>query len=103
MKRVRLTRHGFERITERLSISLDEVKRIVRDGLTTRVKREPGTQKVHLRFYSPTDRKYFIVVKDERSGSIITILPCYGSGRRRLPNPVFRTGFAQKAKKRRIT
>ena len=75
MKEVSFTVHSFFRVKQRLNLDHDGVAAILNNRLAVPLGREAKTNRLHLLFYSPDDDDYFVAVKDEATGEIVTILP----------------------------
>lgn len=73
--KARFTRHAFDRVTERLSLTHDEVAEILDTGNTLPIAKEQSSSRVHYLFYSTIDEQCFVAVQDERDGTVVTILP----------------------------
>lgn len=69
------TRHAFERIAERTTLTCEELARILDRKLTINTGSKPGLNKVHLLFYSVCDDDFFVAIQDELTGTVITVLP----------------------------
>ena len=69
------THHAYERIAERVRIGFDQLARLIDNDLTVPLGMEPGTTRIHRLFYSHIDEQCFVLVQDERTGSVITVLP----------------------------
>ncbi len=81
MKYTSFTNHAFERVKERLHLSLEEVRLILDDPEKhIPIRKEPSSNRVHLIFYSPIDRNYFVAVRDEKTRQVITLMPYHYGG-----------------------
>ena len=69
------SRHAFDRIGQRTSLSCEEIAEILDRRLVINTGRKPGFNKNHLLFYSHRDRCCFVAIQDELTGTVITILP----------------------------
>ena len=69
------THHAYERIAERVRISTEQLARLIDNDLTVPLGMEPGTTRIDRLFYSHVDGHCFVLVQDERTGSVITVLP----------------------------
>lgn len=69
------TRHAWERVHERLSLTPAEVADLLDAGLAVAIGTEPGTNRVHRLFFSIPDEMCFVAVEDEANDVLITILP----------------------------
>jgi hypothetical protein len=69
------TVHAFERVEGRLSLSIDELVPILNYGFYINIGEEPKTNRVHKLFYSKIDEMCFVVIQDNVTGYVITILP----------------------------
>ena len=67
--------HAYERVIERLTMEPDEVAELLDWDLAVRIGEEKGTNRIHRLFYSREDFQCFIAVQDEKSRTIVTILP----------------------------
>lgn len=71
-----LTQHSIERIEERLSMPLQNVQRLLKNGFAVHLgvsSRYSG--RIYRLFYSEQDENFFIAVQQKNDGAIITILP----------------------------
>jgi hypothetical protein len=73
MDRLSITRHGADRINERLSLKIYEVRSIIESGLCLSLGSEPHCDRVNVLFYSEPDDDYFIAVIDEATSEVITV------------------------------
>ena len=69
------SKHAFERIEQRTSLSYEEIAFILDRKLTVNVGKKPGIHRNHLLFYSIADDDFFVVIQDELMGTVVTILP----------------------------
>jgi len=69
------THHAYERIGERVRISPEQLARLIDNDLTVPLGMEPGRTRIHRLFYSHIDEQCFVIIQDERTGSVITVLP----------------------------
>ena len=69
------TRHAWERVHGRLSLTPAEVADLLEAGLSINIGMEPATSRVHRLFFSIPDKMCFVAVEDEANGVLITILP----------------------------
>ena len=66
--------HALQRASERLSLSLEEIARILDHDLCVPLGRD-GPRKVHKLFWSEPDSYWFVAVQDESDGEVVTIFP----------------------------
>lgn len=71
----RFSRHAFDRVEERLTIPKAEVAAILDSGEAVPIGSETGSSRLHRLFYSIPDDTCFVAVQDERSGTVVTVLP----------------------------
>lgn len=76
-----LTWHGQDRTNGRSSLSFEEIKDIIDNGLTTPLGVEKSSRRMHILFFSPIDGECFVAVQDEKTKQIITVLPPDFDGR----------------------
>jgi hypothetical protein len=69
------SRHAFERINQRTTLSCEEIAEILDRGLFVNAGRKPGFNRAHLVFYSYRDECCFVAIQDSLSGTVVTILP----------------------------
>jgi len=69
------SRHAFERIGQRTSLSCEEIAEILDRELVINTGRKPGFNRNHLLFYSHRDRDCFVAIQDGLTGTVVTILP----------------------------
>jgi len=69
------TRHAWQRVLGRLSLTPLEVAQVLDWDLCVDVGVETGKHRVHRLFYSAPDDICFVAVQDQRNGAVITILP----------------------------
>lgn len=67
--------HAEERVHGRLSLSTTEVANILKKGHYVKIGVEPSTRRSHLLFYSEPDEQCFVLIQDEKMGTIVTVLP----------------------------
>lgn len=75
MKRAFLTRHARERVQERSSLSLREVRRLLDDTATIQIGVARGGRQSHRLFYSIPDEAWFVAMQDADDGGVLTTLP----------------------------
>lgn len=75
MREVSFTAHSFFRVRQRLNLDHNGVAAILNNRLAVPLGREARTNRLHLLFYSIDDDDFFVAVKDESTGEIVTILP----------------------------
>ena len=87
MPETHFSRHAYDRVIERLTMEPSDVAALLDWDLAVRVGEEKGTNRVHRLFYSHDDDQYFVCVQDERTSTIVTILPVdyYESMNWRIP------------------
>jgi hypothetical protein len=71
----KFSNHACERGVERLAMDLDEVGDLLDWNLAIKIGEEKGTHRLHRLFHSPEDRQCFIAIQDEKSKTVVTILP----------------------------
>ena len=67
--------HAFERLNERTSFTQEQLTFWLDHKMYLNLGCKPGIPKQHLLFYSPVDEDYFVAIRDEQTGTIITVLP----------------------------
>ena len=67
--------HAFERLSERTSFTKEQLAFWLDHDMYLNLGNKPGIPKQHLLFYSIIDENYFVAIRDEQTGTIITILP----------------------------
>lgn len=85
------SRHACERVVERLTMEPDEVVDLLDWGLAVKIGEEKGTRRIHRLFYSHDDHQCFIAIQDEKTRTIVTILPVdyYATLAWKIPKPSF--------------
>jgi hypothetical protein len=73
--RTSFTRHAWQRVLERLSLTMDDVAQILDMGLAVEMGTSPGTNRCQRLFYSPPEDDFFIAIQDKTCGVVITVLP----------------------------
>jgi hypothetical protein len=69
------SRHAFQRAGERLTMESQEIGDLLDWDLAVKVGEEDGTRRVHRLFYSSEDMQCFVAIQDEKTKTIVTILP----------------------------
>lgn len=69
------SRHAYERVLERLTMDLDEVASLLDWDLAIKIGDEKRTHRIHRLFYSREDHQCFIAIQDEKTKTVVTILP----------------------------
>ncbi|MDO8579570.1 MAG: hypothetical protein Q7R72_01730 [bacterium] len=70
----RFTYHGNMRLSGRTSLSDVEIDTLISSGLAVKAGTEFGTSKVHWILYSEADKQSIVVIRDEQTKEVITIL-----------------------------
>ena len=68
------TKHGFDRVKDRMLMPPREVLEIIDTDEVITLGIEEGTNRIHKLFYSEADDDCFVVVQDQNTREIITIL-----------------------------
>lgn len=69
-----LTIHGWQRLRERTQFEDIDVQGLITDGLSVNVGTENGTKRIHWLLWSEGDKEWFVVVRDENTGEVVTVL-----------------------------
>lgn len=69
-----LTWHGRDRLAERSLLSLEEIDGIISRGLAVNLLKEKGSDRVHWLVWSEKDDRGIVVIRDERTKEIVTVL-----------------------------
>ncbi|PCI29401.1 hypothetical protein COB55_02215 [Candidatus Wolfebacteria bacterium] len=69
------TKHALRRVSERLSLSEEDIGIILDSNRVHPVGRDRGSSRVHKLFYSTLDDLCFVAIQDEETGKVITVLP----------------------------
>lgn len=72
---LKLKEHAVLRMTERSSITEQELIGQLTDGKYIKVGEEPKSYRAHWLFYQPREQLWYVAVVDERTEEIITLLP----------------------------
>ena len=72
---LRLKDHAILRMTERSTITEDELLQQLNEGKYIKVGEEGKTYRAHWLFYQKREQLWYVVVVDERTEEIITLLP----------------------------
>ncbi len=67
--------HAFDRLSERTSFTQDQLTFWLDHEMYFNLGNKPGIPKQHLLFYSPIDEEYFVAIRDEQTGTVVTVLP----------------------------
>lgn len=70
-----LTTHAEQRTIERCSLSVEDLKRYLDNGLTIPLAFAKGGRIAKRLLYSAPDQTWFVVVQDTTDGVVITVLP----------------------------
>lgn len=70
-----LSRHAFERLSERTQLTPDLLMALLDQGAVVNIGRETATDREHLLFYSLDDRCCFVAIQDRLRGEVVTVLP----------------------------
>ena len=73
--RVSFSRHAFCRVTERLSMTHEDLASIINHELTVNIGHEKGNNRDHKLFFSSKDKMCFVAIQDRKTGTVVTILP----------------------------
>ena len=69
-----LSKHGLKRLTERTNIREYELINLIDKNRCLNIGVEPVFNKAHWLFYSERDNDYFVAIRDEFTGEVVTIL-----------------------------
>ncbi len=72
---MRFTRHAFLKTIERLTLGREEIASIIDRELTIPIGYERGTNRIHLLFYSIKDKLCFVIIFDDKTREVVTVLP----------------------------
>lgn len=72
---VNFTDHALERLSERSKLTPDELRSILDENLTIQLGKEEGTNRSAKLIFSIVDKKFFVVIQDDNSGYVVTLLP----------------------------
>lgn len=75
MGAIRFTGHAFFKVAERLTLTREEIASLITIELTIPLGYERGTNRIHLLFYSNKDQECFVIIFDEKTQEVITVLP----------------------------
>ncbi|NCN07726.1 DUF4258 domain-containing protein [Candidatus Falkowbacteria bacterium] len=79
MSNVKFSRHARQRLSRRSNLPLEDVEDIIRYNLCVIVGFEQikkfSSRKIHKLFWSIPDENWFVIIQDELTGVVITILP----------------------------
>lgn len=67
--------HAFDRLSERTSFTQEQLVFWLDHEMYFNLGNKPGIPKQHLLFYSPIDEEYFVAIRDEQTGTVVTVLP----------------------------
>ena len=67
--------HAFDRVSERISLSHEELALILDYRLVVNIGMEPGSNRAHFLFYSILDKQCFVAIQDVKSGVVVSVLP----------------------------
>ena len=73
--KIKLTRHSKERLRERVYMSILTLRKIYKKNLYLTTGKEKKGYRCHDLFYSTYMDQCFVAIRDERTNTIITILP----------------------------
>jgi hypothetical protein len=74
-QQINFSHHAYRRAYERLSMEPDEIADLLERDLTVNIGEEKGSRRVHRLFYSCDDNLFFVAIQDEKSKTVVTILP----------------------------
>lgn len=69
------SKHALQRLAERTSFSPESFVDLLEKKIFINVGKVPGFNREHLLFYSPDDDDFFVAVRDNLTGTVVTILP----------------------------
>lgn len=76
MSETTFTGHASRRVDERLRLSNEEVKQLLDQDKCVPLGGDGASNRViHKLFYSEADSYWFVALQDERTGSVVTVLP----------------------------
>lgn len=70
-----MSTHAQRRLQERTKMSAYEIASLLDKGRYVDIGRKPGFHRHHLVFYSKKDDCCFVAIRDENSGTVVTVLP----------------------------
>jgi hypothetical protein len=74
-QQISFSHHAYRRAYERLSMEPDEVAALLERDLTITIGKEKGSRRIHRLFYSCDDNLCFVAIQDEKTKTVVTILP----------------------------
>lgn len=69
------SRHGSQRVSQRLAISAEELAEMLDHGLFVNTGSKPGFRREHLVFWSLKNDEAFVAIRDALTGTVVTVLP----------------------------
>lgn len=70
-----MSAHALRRVKGRTRMSAHEIQLLLDKGLYVDTGRKPGFDRHHLVFYSQKDDRCFVAIRDEHTGTVVTVLP----------------------------
>ena len=70
-----VSRHARQRIAQRCNLEEHRLTRMLDEGLYVDLGRKPGCDRRHLLFFSSPDQQAFVALRDETTGTVVTVLP----------------------------
>lgn len=67
--------HAFNRVSGRISLKHNEILRLLDSKTYINIGNESGNNKVHKLFFSIIDDLCFVAIQDDKTGTVVTILP----------------------------
>ncbi len=67
--------HAFERVLDRISMTHRELASLLDNDLAINIGDEKNSNRVHKLFYSERDTMCFVAIQDEKTGTVVTVLP----------------------------
>ena len=74
-QRTAFSRHACERLAERLAAEPDEIADQLDWDLAVNIGGEKGTKRIYRLFFSREDHQCFVAIQDEKTRTVVTILP----------------------------
>lgn len=75
MRFTHFSHHAAKRVTQRTLLTRSELASVLDHRLFVHIGNEPGLPREHLLFYSLPDENFFVAVRDNLTGAVVTVLP----------------------------
>lgn len=67
--------HALKRLRQRSSLTFEHLGRLLDRGAFVNLGTKPGIRREHLLFYCAMDDECFVAIRDEATGTVVTVLP----------------------------